>query len=488
LKDLNDILKQINGLRIIGTHNRKISGIEFDSRKAKPGNLFVAQKGSSSDGHRFIPQLIEKGIKVIACEQLPENADIDTTWIVCDDTHNLLGLLASAYYNHPSKELKLVGVSGTNGKTTIASLLHQLFMTLGYKTGLFSTVENKINHQILKSTHTTPDAVQINSLLSKMLDAGCDYCFMEVSSHAIDQKRIAGLHFNGGIFTNITHDHLDYHGSFLNYIHAKKAFFDDLPKTAFAITNLDDKNGTTMLQNTKARKRSYSLTQMADYKCRILENSLEGLHLDLNGQQIWSLLSGKFNAYNIAAIYAAAIECGQKQTEVLESISSLHAAEGRMELIRNTGSVTGIIDYAHTPDALKNVLETLQEIKSDKGQIICVAGAGGDRDRSKRPEMGNIAASLSDRFIITSDNPRSENPEDIIKDIEKGLTTNSQRQKTLSITNRKEAIRTAVQLAGDGDIVLVAGKGHEKYQEINKIKHSFDDKEILLSELKTSQK
>ncbi len=487
MKRLDNILSQLTEIKISGNTETTISAIEFDSRKVSKGSLFAAIKGTQSDGHDFIAKAIESGACAIICENLPAKPKEGICWIQSKDSALCLGEAASAFYDNPSKKLHLVGVTGTNGKTTIATLLFRLFQNLGYQCGLLSTIENRINDRIIKATHTTPDAVQMNQLLAEMLDAGCDYVFMEVSSHAVDQKRIAGLHFCGGIFTNLTHDHLDYHGTFANYIKAKKAFFDHLPKNAFALTNADDKNGMTMLQNTKARKKTYSLRQMADYKCRIIENQLEGLQLNINGTDLWSRLAGHFNASNLTAIYGAAMECGQNKLECLEAISNLHPAEGRMEIVRNEGLVTGILDYAHTPDALKNVLETLQETRPDKGNIITVFGAGGDRDRSKRPEMGEIAARLSDRTIITSDNPRTENPVSIIREIEAGLN-NSQKQNSLSISRRDEAIRTAVMLAQPGDIILVAGKGHEKYQEINKVKHPFDDREILLNALKNSKK
>ncbi len=478
MKKLIDILNKIENVKIQGDSSTFISSVAFDSREVVDNTLFVAQKGVHVDGHNFIEKAIEKGATAIVCEKLPEDLHRGITYIQVKNSSRTLGDIASNYYGNPSRHLKLIGITGTNGKTTTVTLLHKMFLSLGFKTGLLSTIVNKINNAEIPSTHTTPDSLQLNSLLARMIEEGCEYCFMEVSSHAIVQERIAGLQFFGGIFSNITHDHLDFHKTFDQYIKAKKRFFDNLPPQAFALTNKDDRNGLLMLQNTKAKKYTYSLQNMADFRCKIIENTFQGLELNLDGKEVWTRLVGKFNAYNLLAIYGAALLCGINKEEVLEKLSALQAAEGRFEYIGGSGK-TAIVDYAHTPDALKNVLQTIQDIRQDGNQkIITVVGCGGDRDAKKRPVMAEIAASMSDKLILTSDNPRTENPETILDEMETGLDFQL-KQKTLRISNRREAIRTACMLAQTGDIILVAGKGHEKYQEINGVKEHFDDKEEL---------
>lgn len=475
---LKDILYKVAVKEIYGSTDTAVNNICIDSRECGPGSLFVARTGTVVDAHQFIPSVLEKGAAAILCEKLPTQILDEVTYIRVDDSDLALGFMASNFYDQPSENITLVGVTGTNGKTTIVTLLHQLFTRLGYAAGLISTVRNKINTRIVDATHTTPDAIQLNRLLKEMLDAGCTYCFMEVSSHAIHQKRISGLEFSGGIFSNITHDHLDYHGSFSEYIKAKKLFFDGLSAQAFALSNADDKNGKLMLQNTKAMQKTYALKSVADFRGRVLENLLDGLLLSIDGTEIWCKLIGEFNAYNLTAVYASAIMLKQDRAKVLELLSTLETAEGRFDHIRSSNGITAIVDYAHTPDALKNVLQTINSIRTGNEQLITVVGAGGDRDRTKRPVMAHIAGELSSRLILTSDNPRSEDPEEIIKEMQAGVGA-IDFKKLLVITNRKEAISTACALAKEGDIILVAGKGHEKYQEIMGVKHPFDDKEIL---------
>jgi UDP-N-acetylmuramoyl-L-alanyl-D-glutamate--2,6-diaminopimelate ligase len=441
--------------------------------------LFVAVKGTRVDGHNFIDTAVNNGAGTVVCETIPENYHKDITYVRVSNSAEALGHLASNFYDNPSEKLKLVGVTGTNGKTTTVTLLYNLFENLGYKTGLLSTIKNKIHNKTITSTHTTPDAVSLNKLLYKMVEEGCDYVFMEVSSHAIDQQRIAGIKFAGAVFTNITHDHLDYHKTFRDYINAKKRFFDNLPYDAFALVNVDDKNGKVMFQNTRALKYKYALKSMADFKAKVLENQFDSMLLEIDGDQLFTMLAGEFNAYNILAVYATAILLGQNKQEVLTALSSLKGAEGRFEIIRSKNNITAIVDYAHTPDALENVLKTIQKIRTGNEQIITVIGAGGDRDKEKRPEMANIASKNSTRLILTSDNPRSEDPNTIIDDMKKGVDI-IKKNSTLTIVNREEAIRTAVLLAKPGDIILVAGKGHENYQEINGVKHHFDDKETII--------
>jgi len=475
---LRELLKNIDVVKIIGSTDKKVSVIEFDSRKVIADSVFVAQRGANVDGHRFIEKATKNGASVIVCENLPEEISDDVTYVQVADSNIGLGELAAGYYDFPSKKLKVVGVTGTNGKTSIATLLYQMFLRLGYNVGLLSTISYRINEKEETASHTTPDALKIQQLLNEMAEAGCEYCFMEVSSHAIHQQRIAGIDFSGGVFTNITHDHLDYHRTFTEYIKAKKSFFDGLSSEAFAITNVDDKNGMVMLQNTKALKLTYSMRTMADFHCKVLENHFDGMLLNLDGQEIWTRFVGNFNAANLLAVYSVAIQLGQDKDEVLTIISNLESVQGRFETVRSTDGKYAIVDYAHTPDALKNVLSAISEIRTRNEQVITVVGAGGNRDKTKRPEMAVEAIQASDKVILTSDNPRTENPAQIIKDMEAGVG-GQYKNKVLSIENRKEAIKTAALLAQPGDIILIAGKGHENYQEVNGIKHHFDDMEEI---------
>ena len=478
---LNELLYNID-CEIINNRNIEVTQITFDSRDIHEGALFIAQSGVHVDGHNYIASAIEKGASAIVCQQLPADIKADVVYIKTENSSKVLGLMASTFYGNPSKKLKLIGITGTNGKTTTVTLLHKLFRQIGYNTGLISTIVNKINEKEIPSTHTTPDAVALNRLLSEMVDNSCEYCFMEVSSHSIVQARIDGLQFYGAIFSNITHDHLDFHKTFAEYIAAKKMFFDNLPTSAFALTNIDDRNGLVMLQNTKAKKYTYSIQEIADFNVKILENTFQGLLININGKDVWTRLVGRFNAYNLLAIYATTRLCGIDEMEALTQLSNLQAAEGRFEYVTGEGK-TAIVDYAHTPDALKNVLQTINDIRLDNQKLITVVGCGGDRDSSKRPVMANIAANMSDTVILTSDNPRTEDPEKILNDMEEGLN-NTLKEKTIRITNRQQAIKTACKLAQNGDIILVAGKGHEKYQDINGVKHHFDDKEELINILK----
>jgi len=445
--------------------------------------VFFAIIGTVSDGHEYIATTIEKGASVIVCEKTPTEINDQVTYIEVAECAVALGVMAGNFYDNPSGKIKLIGITGTNGKTTIATLLFKLFRKLGYNTGLISTVQNQINDQIIPATHTTPNPLVLNSLLNDMVDAGCNYCFMEVSSHSVVQRRIEGLIFTGGVFSNITHDHLDFHVTFDNYIRAKKGFFDMLPKSAFALTNLDDKNGMVMLQNTKASKKTYALKQLADFKAKIIENSFAGLHLDIDDADVFFKLVGSFNAYNLLAVYGTAVLLEQERLSVLTALSNLTGAAGRFEYVISPGNIVGIIDYAHTPDAIQNVLSTIQDIRKGTEQVITVIGCGGDRDKSKRPVMAQVACDWSDKVILTSDNPRTENPLSIIAEMETGISPTNQR-KALSISDRKEAIKTACHLAKPGDIILLAGKGHETYQEVNGVRHHFDDKEILLEQFK----
>lgn len=482
MKLLSDLLESCDPLKVVGPINIDIEKLDFDSREVIPGSLFFARKGTQVDGHRFIPKAIATGAKAIVCEELPAVLPEGVTFIQVRSTAEVMGQMASRFFDYPSRALKLIGVTGTNGKTTTVTLLYDLFVTLGYKCGLLSTVQNQIAGVVLPSTHTTPDVISINALLREMVEAGCTYAFMEVSSHAVDQRRIAGLYFQVAVFTNMSHDHLDYHGTFAAYIKAKKRFFDDLPKAAFALVNIDDKRGRVMVQNTKAKVQTYSLLKMADFRGKIIENSLLGLHLRLGEQEVYTRLIGGFNAYNLLAACGVARLMEQKEMAVLQAISSLKAAEGRFDYVREPRKeIIGIVDYAHTPDALEKVLETIRQVKDSKSRMLTVVGCGGDRDRAKRPKMAQIAAKNSDQVILTSDNPRSEEPETIIREMAAGLDEVLQR-KTLQITDRRQAIRTACQLAQPGDVILVAGKGHEKYQEIKGVKYPFDDKEILKEE------
>jgi UDP-N-acetylmuramoyl-L-alanyl-D-glutamate--2,6-diaminopimelate ligase len=478
MKILSEILYKAGIIGITGNPSKMVSEIHFDSRKIKPGDLFIAVKGTQADGHNFIQLALNNGASVIVCEEMPAKINEGITYVRVKDSSLALGIMAANYYDNPSQELILVGVTGTNGKTTIATLLYQLFTNLGYGCGLLSTIRNLILNEEIPSTHTTPDPLELNFLLRKLADGGGQYCFMEVSSHAVAQNRIAGLKFAGGIFTNLTHDHLDYHKTFKDYLLAKKKFFDELPQEAFALVNKDDKNGLVMVQNTRARVQTYALKSPADFKCRILENLFEGLQLSFNNQETYCRLTGEFNAYNLAAIYGTSVLLGQSTEKTLTYLSSVPPVEGRFETIHPGNNITAIVDYAHTPDALKNVLDTIGEIMTRNEKLITVVGAGGDRDKTKRPIMANICAEKSDLVILTSDNPRSEEPEAIIDEMKKGIDADRQR-KVMTIVNRREAIRTACHLAQPGDIILVAGKGHEKYQEIKGIRYPFDDKEIL---------
>ena len=477
---LQDILYKVHLLEVVGVTDIAVSSIAIDSRKVIKGTAFVAIKGVAQDGHDYITKAIELGAKVIVCEKMPALLTDGVTYIKVANAQEAVAYMAHQFYDTPSTKIKLVGVTGTNGKTTIATLLFKLFSSLGYTCGLVSTVQNQIGDQIIPATHTTPDAVSLNELLNTMVDAGCTHVFMECSSHAVHQHRITGLVFTGALFSNITHDHLDYHKTFEAYIAAKKGFFDALPATAFAITNSDDKRGEVMLQNTKAKKLSYALKSSANYKGKILENALTGLVMLVNEIEVHFRLIGEFNAYNLLAVYGAAVNLGIESSVALTNLSMLAGAEGRFDYIISDKQVIGIIDYAHTPDALENVLATIKKLRKGYEQVITVVGCGGDRDKTKRPIMAQTACDLSDRVILTSDNPRTEDPAGIIADMEAGLNTSAKR-KYISIIDRKEAIKTAVEFAKPEDIVLVAGKGHEKYQDINGVKHPFDDKAILLA-------
>ncbi|HNU78514.1 MAG TPA: UDP-N-acetylmuramoyl-L-alanyl-D-glutamate--2,6-diaminopimelate ligase [Prolixibacteraceae bacterium] len=465
-------------LEIKGNAEMALQGIAFDSRKVAPGFLFVAQKGIHTDGHLYIASAIERGASAVVCEELPSSLPENVLFIKVDNADEMLGDLASAWYDHPSRKIKVIGITGTNGKTSIATLSYRLFSRLGYQAGLISTISTIVGQKTETATHTTPDALKIHSLLNEMVLQGCDYCFMEVSSHAVVQYRISGIHFAGGIFTNLTHDHLDYHKTFDQYLKAKKGFFDRLPSTAFALINMDDKNGPVMLQNCRGAHRTYSVRTMADFRCRVLETHFEGMLITIDGQEVWTHLVGKFNASNLLAVYATALLTGQEREEVLQEISELTAVQGRFDALRSLDGKLAIVDYAHTPDALKNVLFAIAEIRTGNEKVITVVGAGGDRDRTKRPEMAREAVLASDRVILTSDNPRTEDPETIIREMETGIDK-THRNKAISITNRREAIKTACLMAAPGDIILVAGKGHENYQEIMGIKYHFDDKEVI---------
>ena len=487
LKTLSDILYKVRLIDVVGSTAIQVSDICFDSRKVEPGCLFVAVRGTHVDGHNFITQAFQDGAVAILCEEFPEFQSDEITYIKVSNSNLALGQIASNFYDHPSGKMKVIGVTGTNGKTTIATLLFNLFRSLGYKAGLISTVCNRIEDTEIPATHTTPDAISINQLFSIMVEEECSYCFMEVSSHAIVQERIAGIDFAGGVFTNLTHDHLDFHKTFNEYLNAKKRFFDDLIPSAFALSNLDDKNGTVMLQNTRANRKFYSLKTLTDFRAKIVENRIDGLQLNIESNDVWFRLVGSFNAYNLLAIYGTAILLGEESSAVLMAMSNLNAVEGRFDHIKSTNGIVGIVDYAHTPDALLNVLNTIEILRTGNDQIITVVGCGGDRDRTKRPIMARIAAEKSNRVILTSDNPRSEEPEAIISEMLQGIDVNMTR-KTISIVNRREAIKTACAFALPGDIILIAGKGHEKYQEVKGIRHHFDDKEILNEFLTISEK
>ena len=478
MKQLKDILYKVHIEAVHGATDITISKIEFDSRKIELNDVFVAIRGTLSDGHDYIEKALSLGAIAVICEEFPSVIVNGVTYIKVKDANEALAFLAANYYENPSENIRLVGVTGTNGKTTIASLLYQLFKKAGYKVGLLSTVKIMVDEQEFKATHTTPDSLTINKYLDLMVQEGCEFCFMEVSSHGVHQKRTEALRFEGGVFTNLSHDHLDYHNTFAEYRDVKKSFFDNLPKSAFAITNIDDKNGLVMLQNTKAKKLTYALKSYADYKAQILENQLSGLLLKINDNEVWVKLIGSFNAYNLLAIYGVAVELGIEKVEALRLLSELESVSGRFQFIVSDSKITAIVDYAHTPDALENVLKTIEDIRTKNEQLITVVGCGGDRDKTKRPIMANIASSMSDKAIFTSDNPRTENPETIIEEMEKGVEPQNFK-KTVSILDRKQAIKTACQLANPNDIILIAGKGHETYQEINGVRHNFDDLQIV---------
>ena len=487
MKQLKDILYKVHIEAVHGATDVVVSKIEFDSRKIELNDVFVAIRGTLSDGHDYIEKALSLGAIAVICEEFPSVIVNGVTYIKVKDSNEALAFLAANYYENPSENIRLVGVTGTNGKTTIASLLYQLFKKAGYKVGLLSTVKIMVDEQEFKATHTTPDSLTINKYLDLMVQEGCEFCFMEVSSHGVHQKRTEGLRFEGGVFTNLSHDHLDYHNTFAEYRDVKKTFFDSLTKNAFALTNIDDKNGAVMLQNTKARKLSYALKSYADYKAQILENQLSGLLLKINDNEVWVKLIGSFNAYNLLAIYGVAVELGIEKMEALRLLSELESVSGRFQFIVSESKITAIVDYAHTPDALENVLKTIEDIRTKNEQLITVVGCGGDRDKTKRPIMAHIASSMSDKAIFTSDNPRTENPETIIEEMEKGVEPHNFK-KTVSILDRKQAIKTACQLANPNDIILIAGKGHETYQEINGVRHDFDDLQIVTELLKQLNK
>ncbi|MDB0040090.1 UDP-N-acetylmuramoyl-L-alanyl-D-glutamate--2,6-diaminopimelate ligase [Polaribacter sp.] len=476
MKNLKDILNQVSILQVVGQTNIEVHQLVFDSRKIEKNDVFVAQKGVAVDGHLYIDKAISLGANTIVCEAIPEAKKDGVTYVQVEDANSALAIMASNFYDNPSRKIPLIGITGTNGKTTIASLLYQLFKKAGYKVGLLSTVIIKVDEIDFKATHTTPDSVTINRYLDAMINAGVDYCFMEVSSHGIHQKRTAGLTFAGGIFTNLSHDHLDYHNTLAEYRDVKKQFFDALPKSAFALTNIDDKNGSFMLQNTKARKKTYALKTFADFKSKILEKQLSGTLINVAGTEVWTKLIGVFNIYNLTAIIATAELLGLERLEVLTIVSQLESVSGRFEYIVSNDGVTAIIDYAHTPDALKNVLETINDIRTGNENVLTVIGCGGDRDKMKRPKMAHISTQLSTQVIFTTDNPRTENPETILEEMESGVLPENE-IKTLTVLNRKQAIKTACKLSKTGDIILIAGKGHENYQEINGVRTHFDDLE-----------
>ncbi|MBO4985413.1 MAG: UDP-N-acetylmuramoyl-L-alanyl-D-glutamate--2,6-diaminopimelate ligase [Bacteroides sp.] len=475
---LSELLKTIQPIQVVGNKEVEIAGVNIDSRLIEKGHLFMAMRGTQTDGHAYIPAALQKGAVAVLCEELPQVVEEGITYVQVKESEEAVGKVATLFYGDPTSKMELVGVTGTNGKTTIATLLYNTFRYFGYKVGLISTVCNYIDDQAVPTDHTTPDPITLNRLLGEMADAGCKYAFMEVSSHSVAQKRISGLKFAGGIFTNLTRDHLDYHKTVENYLKAKKKFFDDMPKQAFCLTNLDDKNGLVMTQNTKANVYTYSLRSLSDFKGKILENHFEGMLLEFNNQELAVQFIGKFNASNLLAVFGAAVLLGKKEEDVLVVLSTLRPVAGRFETVRSAGGVTAIVDYAHTPDALVNVLNAIHGVLEGKGKVITVCGAGGNRDKGKRPLMAKEAARLSDRVIITSDNPRFEEPQDIINDMLAGLDKEDM-QKTISITDRREAIKTAYLLAQPGDVILVAGKGHENYQEIKGVKHHFDDREEL---------
>ncbi|KAA6441342.1 UDP-N-acetylmuramoyl-L-alanyl-D-glutamate--2,6-diaminopimelate ligase [Dyadobacter flavalbus] len=482
-KKLSDLLNGIPVITITGSQEVTISNIIIDSRRVLPGSMFVALRGTQTDGHQFIETTVNAGASAILCEELPEQLNDNVTYIQTEDSAAAMGMIAAAFYGHPSQKLSLVGVTGTNGKTSVATFLFQLFRALGYRCGLLSTVQNQIEDEIIPSTHTTPDAVALNKLLSEMLEKKCSHVFMEVSSHSVAQHRITGLHFAGGIFTNITHDHLDFHKTFDNYIKAKKGFFDQLPKTAFALVNVDDRRGSVMVQNTRAKVETYSLQTLASFKGKIISDTLAGMHMEINQQEVWFRVIGRFNAYNLLAVYGAALLLGESSEAVLTELSNLKSPPGRFEQFHSADNIVGIVDYAHTPDALENVLETITHLRHGNEKVITVVGCGGNRDAEKRPKMAAIACKYSNLVILTSDNPRYEDPLDILEQMRKGVPAQDFK-KTTVIPDRREAIFRAGLEANPEDIILIAGKGHENYQEINGVKHHFDDKEVLLEVFK----
>ena len=474
MKRLNELIAKTPVLHLVGPDDPEINRLVYDSRQVAVGDCFFAVSGTQTDGHAFIESAVLAGAVAVVCQRLPEKPDPRVSYVVVEDTNAAMADMAAAFYEYPSRQLKLVGITGTNGKTTTVTLLYDLFRHLGYKVGLISTVVYRIDRESIESTHTTPDTIRLNEMMARMVEAGCEYCFMEVSSHAIVQERIRGLHFTGAIFSNITHDHLDYHKTFAEYIRAKKLFFDNLPREAFALVNIDDRNGRVMVQNTRAAVKTYSLQSMADFRCKILETHPDGMELHLDGNEVWVHFLGRFNAYNLLSVYATALLLGADRDEVLRSLSTLHPVSGRFEFVRAANGVTAIVDYAHTPDALEKVLQTIEELRRPNQQLLVICGCGGDRDKTKRPEMAQIAAKYATTAILTSDNPRHENPEAILDDMVAGLASDD---RFMRITDRSEAIRTAAMLAKPGDFILIAGKGHENYQIIGDTKHHFDDKE-----------
>lgn len=478
MKTLRDILYKCRIRRISGSLDVMVDEVIFDSRKAAPGKVFVAVAGTRTDGHNFIAEVVKAGVSAVICERMPETTHAEVALAEVENSSEVLACMAANFYDHPSTQLRLVGITGTNGKTTTATLLYKLFKDLGYKAGLISTIRNHVHDREIPATHTTPDAIVLNALLREMVDEGCEYCFMEVSSHAVVQHRITGLQFTGGVFTNLTHDHLDFHKTFDAYLKAKKTFFDQLPAGAFALVNIDDRNGLVMVQNTQARVKTTAIRRQADFHCKVLENHFDGLQLNINGHEVWCRLVGSFNAYNLLNIYATAVMLGIDNDECLTALSRLQAVDGRFEYIKSPAGVVGIVDYAHTPDALMNVISTINDIREGRGRLITVVGAGGDRDKSKRPVMASIAAENSDLTILTSDNPRTEDPEAILNDMRAGISPDRKKY-CLAISNRREAIRTACTMAEKDDIILVAGKGHETYQEVMGVRHHFDDREEL---------
>ena len=485
MKRLSDLLERIKPLKVVGSADREVEALSFDSREVGEGYCFFAVRGTQVDGHNFIAKATDAGASVVVCEQLPEALNEQVSYVVVEDSTAAMADIAAAFYGNPSQQLTLVGVTGTNGKTTIATLLYDMFTAMGYRAGLISTVVYRIGAETLPSTHTTPDVIRLNAMLRRMVDAGCTHCFMEVSSHSVVQQRIRGLHFKGAAFTNLTHDHLDYHGTFAEYIKAKKGLFDGLAKDAFAVVNVDDRNGEVMLQNTRAKGYRYSLRAAADFKCKLMEMHFDGMLLQMDGNEVWVNFLGRFNASNLLAVYAVAVLLGEPREEVLRVLSVLHSVAGRFEPVRSASGKVAIVDYAHTPDALENVIDTIDEIRGEGNRLIVVCGCGGDRDATKRPEMGKIASERADVAIFTSDNPRTEDPEKILDDVVRGAVAGAQ---TLRITDRRQAIATAAMLAQAGDIILIAGKGHEDYQIIGREKIHFDDREEIRAAFEREQK